>query len=268
MNNETKNILIASYTPYMLWYPFLRRNMNLETSFMNKEYLEDFKKNLSYKKTPNFTTFMKNNYKGGLVFSINILPYPLIIKGKNELEKFLLDKNNNKTKSSLMSASIVGALTPLYYNPIKTVVIDIQNNNSKLLTSIKNIYGTKGISSFYRGALFFSTRNIVYCNGMLAIPKYINTYLQNHNIDKNMSKISSYVIPTLLSTLISMPMDVFSSMSVSDYKKSKYKTNYEIIKTAYNTRGIKGFFIGYKYRFMATMIEFMAFNEIINYLNK
>jgi hypothetical protein len=265
--------MTATGVGLVTWFPAMARCIFREANFTKPDFQTLYHNYFSLAANKyNYRSIIQNNYRGIGPFAVAIVGYPAIVIGNEKLSSALADNNDNgeiTIKQQLLSSSIIGATSALFYNPLKASVVAMQNNNLSIGNSFRYIAQNYGMPGFYRGTSFYMARNATYCSCMLmptqrVIDWFVKSVLgkePDSTAGKNGLRIAKYGIAATIATTISMPFDVFSTMACTDPLRRKYITNADIMKTAFKTRGMAGFFIGYKYRLFATGTEFAVFDQ-------
>lgn len=240
---------LSSYTALGTWFPFMARCIYTEANFIKY----DFKK--SYR---NYFSELKNNYKGISPFAYAQLFYPVLDLSVSKLSKYfaLYEDRKVEFKDELMASTLVGAYSAFIYNPFKAVVVSMQNNKLNMINATENIYRTSGKDGFYRGTSFYIIRNATYCPALFVLSRHFDQKFK----DIPGGKILSIGIPAFIATSVSMPTDVLSTLCLTDPNRKTFKTNMDVVRAAYNHRGLYGYFAGYKWRLLATGTEFFIYN--------
>ena len=267
-NSLHKKYLISQMsagTALVLWFPAMARCIYTEANFINPNFnhlYHNYFGNFNHLYHNYFGKF-KNNYKGITPFAFAQIFYPILDLSTSQLSKVLANHNKVEFKHNLCSSMIVGAGSAFIYNPFKAVVVNMQTQ-STMLNSIKYLYNNFGMKGFYTGTTFFVARNMTFCPCLLILSNYFEKKFQTDSQFMPTiiaSKVASFGLPTLMATTVSMSADVFNTLRLTDPLKKKYKSNLEVMKSVYQTQGFSGFFSGYKWRLLATGIEFIVYNK-------
>jgi hypothetical protein len=264
---------IAAFGGLSFWYPAMARCMYREANFIRPGFDQKYSEYFHYKN-------LRNNYRGIGPFAIAQLFYPVMdltyqrlskqigkIDGDNRAQLFKPFPSPVKTavatettltsKHKLLSAASTGALSALIYNPLKAVVVNMQINQQGTMQSFKTIYRTSGVTGFYKGSSFYVVRNAGYCPCLFVLPSQLQERFREQKMSPTVATIASFALPALIATSITMPADVFSSLAVSG---QKFENSRQIVKSAFQTKGVAGFFVGYAWRLIATGGEIVLYN--------
>ncbi|CAH6421671.1 Hypothetical protein KVN_LOCUS403 [uncultured virus] len=245
---------LSAFTALPFWYPAIAKCTFTEANFVKPSFNSIYK--IYFSK-------IFNNYKGIETFFVAQLFYPAFDISTSKMSKVFAGNEKPNFLHELSASICTGIWSPIVCNPLKAIMVNLQNNNIKNSYQVsKYIYNESKLNGFYRGSSYFILRNAVYAPCLLILPNHIENHLNSLSLYQNnyFNKLLSFFIPAVIATTVSMPMDVFSTMSLTDLNKKNYKSNFDILKTAYNSRGFKGFFSGYKWRLLATTIEFGIYN--------
>lgn len=256
----------SALTALVVWYPAMARCVFTEANFVEPNFTNKY-----------FEYFSKpiNSYRGIDVYFMGQFFYPLLDLSTTKFSKLFSQITTGKRDSEpefehkLCGGIMTGALSPIIYNPMKAMVVTAQEKKlSNLWTSTKYFYQNYGLTAFYRGSMFYMIRNATFAPCLLVLPMYFENMLNTCKPlqDFMLSKPISYMLSAMIAVTVTMPSDVFSTLSLKDPMRTKYKTNWDIIKESYTSKkGIFGFFSGFKWRLLATVLEFSIYNTAKNY---
>ncbi|CAH6419805.1 Hypothetical protein HVR_LOCUS886 [uncultured virus] len=146
-------IQLSAYTALPCWYPFMARCLYTEANFIEKNFTKLFKGyfNLANGVTiHNLKISFNNHYKGIGPFAFGQLFYPVLDLSTTKMAKYLAGNNIPESKHIVSGAMIVGGLSPIIFNPIKTIVINQQNNPiNNGLQAFRTILKERGLLGFY-----------------------------------------------------------------------------------------------------------------------
>ena len=256
-NNLRKQYFVsqsAALTALTCWFPFMSRCVYTEVNYIKPTFKEEYKKY--------FSRFI-NSYKGIEPYFVAQFFYPIIDISTTQIAKILAKNNTPQFEHNLIAATITGAGSPILFNPLKAIIVATQNkqfNNS--FQTINHIYNTGKFIHFYKGSTFFMIRNATFTPCLFILPNYFETKLNSYSQLQNtvIAQPISYLLSAAIAVTVSMPMDVYSSVSLSDPNKHIYKSNWSIIKMTYQKKGFTSLFAGLKWRLLATTIEFGIYN--------
>lgn len=247
---------LAAGTSLLSWYPLMARCIHVEFNFTKPNSHDLFN-----------TYFSKwsNNYRGIGAFAAGQLFYPLIHIGTSKLARGLANNDQSQQiqfKHSLVAATVVGAASPVLFNPLKAMVVSMQTRMSvkRFWQRATLIAKQDRFAGFYRGSSFFIIRNATYCPCLLSLSNWL-TETSKASSSSPLVTATSTLVSAVVATTVSMPMDVCSTMALTDPKRQVYKSNIDILYAAWKKRGFSGFFAGYKYRLLATGVEIFVYNH-------
>lgn len=146
--------------------------------------------------------------------------YPLLDISFLKLADYIAGNNKPQFKDNLSATIITGAISPVVFNPLKSLVVTTQNNNfSNMYTSAKYIYGQHGLYGFYKGSPFFMVRNGIFAPCLFVLPNYFENILNCYINNSIATKSISFALSATIAVGATMPMDVYSSLALSDLNK-------------------------------------------------
>lgn len=247
------NTQVSAYTALGCWYPLMARCIYTESNFTNPNFKKMYQDYFSRKG-------LMNNYKGISIFAVAQLFYPMLDITTQKTIKFLAREKEVEFKHKIIGSTMIGGASALIYNPMKTMLVVMQNHKLSMMKSTKCIYEKTGIHGFYRGMTFYIIRNAVYCPSLFILSRYFDDPKYHSHEYLTLKKSSGLIASAMIATTVSMSADVFSTMCASDPERKLYSNNYEVMKTAFKTRGFGGLFVGYKWRMLSTTTEFLIYN--------
>ena len=268
-SSATRNYLVyqaSAYTAFSFWFPAMARCLYAEGNFWKPEFYSMRRKFFALPGN------WRNYYRGSSPFASAQLFYPALELSYHRCTQLLAGKNNDPTfKNKFQSSVTIGALSGFVFNPLKAISMGMQNNKLNMVNTIRHIYNNYGRYGFWRGTSFFAIRNAIYCPCLLLLPGYLIKKFESEE-----SQLNKYVPMALglgtaafIATSASMTMDILSGVCVGDPIRTKFKTNWDVIKHVHKTKGYSGLFvIGFAPRLTATLIELYVYTMAKSFYEK
>jgi hypothetical protein len=290
----------ASIVSSMCWFPFLARCIYLETQpqFMFRQHSMLRRSNLlNIQKTAyrDYFKFFANNYRGYKPVVFAQFFYPILDATTSYTSRTIgriLGSGVETNNTQKAAAVVTGALSVIVSSPVKSAIIVMQQQQttlplalqnttcgtstrykikevfslSNMLCALRHTVETAGIAGLYRGGSLFVVKSVTSRVALITVTPMV----MQHNIcgsggsggNSHCRDAFRTILPAFVSTLVSMPADVINSMRLSDPQCRLYKSSADAIAAAVKGRGLSGLFVGFKYRFAATAIEFYMYTRL------
>jgi solute carrier family 25 aspartate/glutamate transporter 12/13 len=261
--NTILNGLISGYIGAIIVYPIDLIKTNMQNQL-----------NAKYKNGIHcFTEIIKKHgfsklYNGSVVQLIGIGP-------EKSIKLFINNSLLNYNIHPIISGCLAGASQVIVSNPIEIIKIQYQlniyNKNFKFIDAIKNIHNTNQSSHFnlyhiiknlYKGSSLCLLRDIPFSGIYFPTYLYIKNQILNNQININPTIISGFIAAIPAAYLVT-PFDVIKTR----YQSYKYKNIIDCMNNIYINDGIKGFWIGGKWRVIKSAPQFAITLYVYEKLN-
>ena len=161
----------------------------------------------------------------------------------NHLKNNFKDKNGNITNFQKLSfGMIAGASEAITITtPAEVVKVQLVNNNSQILNTLKNFYKKNGLSGFYKGSFMTTVRQSTNHGITFLTVENLRPIFNNIDYISPYSGLFAGSIGGSLAVLLNNPIDVIKTYKQSDRLND---STTKIIKEIYSKKGVKGFYSG------------------------
>ena len=166
--------------------------------------------------------------------------------------KFSSQETIESTWMQLSVASAAGVMSCVVVSPAEVLMVTQQATGRSLVNACKDLVGTSGIKSLFRGNVATAFREAAWTCGFFGATPVIKSGLQNDSKFFRRNEVAASAVASVISgqcaALVSQPTDVVASMMKADGgldgQKIKYPTFTSACKSLYAESGVKGFFRG------------------------
>jgi solute carrier family 25 protein 34/35 len=161
----------------------------------------------------------------------------------DHLKNHFKDKNGNITNFQKLSfGMIAGASEAITITtPAEVVKVQLVNNNSEILNTLKNFYKKNGLPGFYKGSMMTTIRQSTNHGITFLTVENLRPLFNNMDYINAYSGLFAGSIGGSLAVLLNNPIDVIKTYKQSDRLND---STIKIIKEIYQKKGVPGFYSG------------------------
>jgi hypothetical protein len=186
----------------------------------------------------------------------------------DHLKNNFKDINGNITNLQKLSfGMIAGASEAITITtPAEVVKVQLVNNNSQILNTLKNFYKKNGLSGFYKGSFMTTIRQSTNHGITFLTVENLRPIFNDIEHIRPYSGLFAGSIGGTLAVLLNNPIDVIKTYKQSDRLNDSTS---KIIKEIYQKKGIQGFYSGLALRTLRVGpmygISFYIYDNLSNY---
>lgn len=179
------------------------------------------------------------------------------LASENALKKIL---PSTDIKIATIRALLAGAFSALASTPTELIVLHQQNSGHSAYKTATDLVSKSGFSILYRGALAKSSRDAIFCAGLLSIYPYLQEFLHKKSGNASLAALGAGICAGAITTAISHPFDTISTLIQAD--SNRQQNSMQTIVTLYKNNGYSGFFKGMVPRGTRVMLAIPLMNYV------